>query len=361
MQTEGTHGGGNGQRGGPNGHWQPGPRELRTGVHVDGGGLGQSPDSHRPPDELGRSADAPREIPRRGWWQILRRTASEISRDNVSLVAAGVAFYTLLAIPPALAAAIALWGFVASPAELQSQIGQLASVLPADAAATFREQLEGVAARSADTLGWTAVIGLLLSLWSARLAVNAMIGALNIVYEETERRGFLKLSALSVAFTVAAMIGGLLALVLVAGVPAVLELLGLSVAAEVIVQLLRWAVLLALIVVALSVLYRFGPSRHQARWRWVSWGAGVATVLWIAGSAAFSLFVANFGSYGETYGAIAGVVVLLMWLWLSAFAALVGAELNSEMEHQTARDTTTGGSRPLGDRGAWVADHVARH
>jgi membrane protein len=309
--------------------------------------------------ELGRDAAEPSEIPRRGWWQILKRTASEVSRDNISLVAAGVAFYTLLAIPPALAAAIALWGFFASPADVQQQLSQLAAVLPADAAATFEEQLQGVAAKSSQALGWTAVIGFLLSLWSARLAVNAMIGALNIVYEEQERRGFVKLAAISVLLTLAVLAGGLVTLLLVAGVPAVLELVGLGGTAEVAVHVLRWVALCALVLFGLAVLYRLGPSRRQARWKWVSWGAGAATLLWLVASAGFSLFVANFGSYGETYGAIGGVVVLLTWLWISAFVALVGAELNSEMEHQTARDTTVGGSRPLGERGAWSADHVA--
>jgi membrane protein len=309
--------------------------------------------------ELGRDAAEPSEIPRRGWWQILKRTASEVSRDNISLVAAGVAFYTLLAIPPALAAAIALWGFFASPADVQQQLSQLAAVLPADAAATFEEQLQGVAAKSSQALGWTAVIGFVLSLWSARLAVNAMIGALNIVYEEQERRGFVKLAAISVLLTLAVLAGGLVTLLLVAGVPAVLELVGLGGTAEVAVHVLRWVALCALVLFGLAVLYRLGPSRRQARWQWVSWGAGAATLLWLVASAGFSLFVANFGSYGETYGAIGGVVVLLTWLWISAFVALVGAELNSEMEHQTARDTTVGGSRPLGERGAWSADHVA--
>jgi membrane protein len=309
--------------------------------------------------ELGRDAAEPSEIPSRGWWQILKRTASEVSRDNISLVAAGVAFYALLAIPPALAAAIALWGFFASPADVQQQLSQLTAVLPADAAATFEEQLRGVASKSSETLGWTAVLGFLLSLWSARLAVSAMIGALNIVYEEQERRGFVKLAAISVLLTLAVLAGGLVTLLLVAGVPAVLELVGLGDTAEVAVHVLRWVALCALVLFGLAVLYRLGPSRRQARWQWVSWGAAAATLLWLVASAGFSLFVANFGSYGETYGAIGGVVVLLTWLWISAFVALVGAELNSEMEHQTARDTTVGGSRPLGERDAWSADHVA--
>jgi membrane protein len=309
--------------------------------------------------ELGREAGTPREIPRRGWFEILKRTRKEISRDNVPLVAAGVAFYSLLALPPAFAAAISLWGLIADPAEIQSQIAELARLLPPEAAAVMSDQLRNVAARSDGALGWTAAIGFLLSLWSARAAVNAMIGALNIVYEEEEDRGFFKLTFLTLALTLFALIGGVLALLLVAGVPAILNLIGLGGGAEIFVHVLRWAVLIGLAVFGLAALYRFGPARHRAQWGWVTWGAGTGAVLWIIASAAFSLFVANFGKYGETYGAIAGVVLLLMWLWISALAALVGAEINSEMEHQTRRDTTTGADKPVGARDAWVADHVA--
>lgn len=309
--------------------------------------------------ERGREARTPREIPARGWWDILKRVKAEVARDNLSLIAAGVAFYALLAIPPALAAGIALWGLVADPQSIQAQITQLSNALPAEAARTFNDQLRSVAARSPTTLGWTAAIGFLLSLWSARAAMNAMMGALNIVYEEREQRGFFRLTATSVLLTLGALIGGVLALLLVAGVPAALSILGASGMAELVVNVVRWTLLLVLVMAGLAVLYRLGPSRHQARWSWASWGAGIATLLWIAASAAFSLFVSNFGSYNETYGAIAGVVVLLMWLWLSAFAALVGAEINAEMERQTRRDSTTGDEKPPGQREARMADEVA--
>jgi membrane protein len=309
--------------------------------------------------ELGREARAPHEIPKRGWLEILKRTRKEISRDNVPLVAAGVAFYSLLALPPAFAAAISLWGLIADPAEIQTQIAELGRLLPSDAAAVVSDQLRNVASRSANALGLTAAIGFLLSLWSARAAINAMIGALNIVYEEEESRGFFKLTFITLAFTLIALAGGVIALLLVAGVPAILGVLGLGAVAAILAEVVRWLVLVALAVLGLAALYRFGPSRHDARWRWVVWGAGTGAVLWIIASAAFSAFVANFGKYGETYGAIAGVVLLLLWLWISALAALVGAEINSEMEHQTRRDTTSGPEKPLGRRDAWVADHVA--
>jgi membrane protein len=309
--------------------------------------------------ELGRDARAPSEIPKRGWFEILKRTRKEISRDNVPLVAAGVAFYSLLALPPAFAAAISLWGLFADPAEIQSQIEELSRLLPPEAASVVSDQLRNVATKSANALGWTAAIGFLLSLWSARAAVSAMIGALNIVYEEEEDRGFFKLTFLTLALTLFALAGGVLALLLVAGVPAILNLVGLGGSAEVFVHILRWALLIGLAIFGLAALYRFGPARQRAQWSWVTWGAGTGAVLWIIASAAFSAFVANFGKYGETYGAIAGVVLLLLWLWISALAALVGAEINSEMEHQTRRDTTTGADKPLGARDAWVADHVA--
>jgi membrane protein len=309
--------------------------------------------------ERGRDARSPREIPKRGWWEILKRTRREVSRDNVPLVAAGVAFYSLLALPPALAAMIALWGLFAEPADIQVQIEQLSQTLPPEAASVVIDQLKNVASRSSSTLGWTALIGFLLSLWSARAAVNAMIGALNIVYEEEEERGFFRLVFATLLLTLAALAGGVLALLLVAGVPALLNLIGLDGAAEVIVHIVRWLVLIALVMAGLAALYRFGPSRHRAQWHWVSWGAATAAALWIIASAGFSLFVSNFGKYGETYGAIAGVVLLLLWLWLSAYVALVGAEINSEMELQTRRDTTTGPEKAMGERDAYVADHVA--
>jgi len=309
--------------------------------------------------ELGREARTPKEITARGWWDILKRVRAEVSRDNLSLIAAGVAFYALLAIPPALAAGIALWGLVSDPQSIQAQITQLSGALPEEAARTFNDQLRAVAARSPTTLGWTAAIGFLLSLWSARAAMNAMIGALNIVYEEREKRGFLRLTATSVLLTLGALVGGVLALLLVAGVPVALSILGASTIAQLVVNAVRWTLLLVLVMAGLAVLYRLAPSRHQPRWSWASWGAGIATLLWIGASAAFSLFVSNFGSYNETYGAIAGVVVLLMWLWLSAFAALVGAEVNAEMEHQTRRDTTTGVEKAPGQREARMADEVA--
>jgi membrane protein len=287
------------------------------------------------------------------------RTKRDISRDNISLIAAGVAFYSLLAIPPALAASIALWGLFTDPQSIREQISQLTSVMPPEAAATFGDQLNAVANRSSSALGWTAIVGFLLSLWSARAAMSALIGALDIVYEEEEKRGFIRLALTSILLTLGAVAGGVLALLLIAGIPAILSFLPLGSIAELLIHVLRWGVLLLLVMVGLSVLYRFAPSRRQARWRWVSWGAVIATVLWIAASAGFSLFVANFGKYNETYGTIAGVIVLLMWLWISAFAALVGAEINSEMELQTRKDTTIHGDKPMGRREAWVADHAA--
>jgi membrane protein len=316
--------------------------------------------SHKPNGaDRGQQARAPREIPARGWLEILMRTKRDISRDNISLIAAGVAFYSLLAIPPALAASIALWGLFTDPQSIREQISQLTSMMPPEAAATFGDQLNAVANRPSSALGWTAIVGFLLSLWSARAAMSALIGALDIVYEEEEKRGFIRLALTSILLTLGAVAGGVLALLLIAGIPAILSFLPLGSIAELLVHVLRWGILLLLVMVGLSVLYRFAPSRRQARWRWVSWGAVIATVLWIAASAGFSLFVANFGKYNETYGTIAGVIVLLMWLWISAFAALVGAEINSEMELQTRKDTTVHGDKPMGRREAWVADHTA--
>lgn len=307
-------------------------------------------DSDRSPErhdgvERGYEAVTPRQMSARDWLDVVRRVGAKVGRDDISLVAAGVAFYSLLAIPPALAAAIALWGLFADPESIEQQISQLAGALPAQAAQTLRGQLQDVAARSQSTLGWTAILAFLLSLWSARAAVTAMMRALNIVYGEEEKRGFFKRTFTSLALTLGALIGGVLALLLVAVVPAILTLVGLQGFAHVLVQLVRWVLLLGLVLFALAALYRFGPSRRRARWQWSSWGAGIATTLWVLASVGFSLFVANFGSYGETYGAITGVVVLLLWLWLSAYAALIGAELNAELDRRTVQAGTAAADR----------------
>ncbi|SOD91095.1 YihY/virulence factor BrkB family protein [Caenispirillum bisanense] len=311
-------------------------------------------------DPRGRTADRPTEIPRRGWMDVGRRVKDEMAADNISIVAAGVAFFTLLSIFPALAAALTLYGIVASPEQVATQIQPLSGVLPGDVQRIIGDQLQRLASASGGALGFSAVVGLLASLWSASKGMKAMVGGMDIAYDETDDRGFVKLTATVLALTVGAVVFFLVSLVLIAAVPALAGSLGLPDALRTLVSWGRWPLLLVLVMLALAVLYRFAPDRDPPRWRWVTPGSLIAAVLWLVGSVAFSIYVRSFGSYNESYGALAGVVVLLMWLYISAYVVLLGAEVNAELERQTRKDSTKGRPEKLGRRGAHAADTVGR-
>ena len=308
----------------------------------------------------GREARAPRDIPARGWRDVLLRVKEETAEDNASLIAAGLALYALLAIFPALAAAVSLYGLFASPDQIAQQIGSLAGVLPQQAADILRNALQNLSSQQGQALGVGAIIGFLLALWSARKGVVALMTATNIAYDEEEERGFFRKLFVSLAFTIAGVVAFVLVVALAVGLPMVLKGLGVPSIVESIVSLARWVALWFLVVLALAAVYRFAPDRDRPKWRWVTWGSAIAATLWLIGSLGFSLYVRNFGSYGETFGALAGVVVLLLWFYLSAYIVLLGAEINAELEHQTERDTTRGEEEPLGERGAHAADTVGR-
>ena len=307
--------------------------------------------------ERGRRAERPSEIPRPGWRDIFLRTWREISDDHVSLIAAGVGFYGLLALFPAIAAMIAIWGLLFDPQQIEQQIEAVSGFLPQDAAAIVTEQARTLAAAGGG-LSIAAAGGILFALYSASKGMKALIEGLNIIYDEQEERGFIKLNVVALGLTLVMIVAMLAALGTIIIVPILLGALGLGPVAEILVNLVRWPLLFAVALLVLAIIYRYGPSRARPRWRWVNWGAAVATILWLLGSIAFSIYVQNFGSYNETYGSIGAVIILLMWFWLSAFSVLFGAELNAEMEHQTERDSTTGEPRRRSMRGAYVADHV---
>lgn len=307
-------------------------------------------------DQRGRAAEWPSEIPRRGWWDILTRVADNISRTNLSLIAAGAAFYGFLAIPSAFAALVSLYGLIFDPVDVELQIQGMRGVLPAETIGLLSQQLQSLTSRPQTALSVSFVTSLVVALWSARSATSSMITALNIAYDEEERRSFVKLQAIAVASTLAGILFALVSLALIAIVPAVIDILPLGAAGKTIAASIRWPLLLAAGMIGLAAMYRFAPCREEPRWRWVSWGAVGAAALWIAGSVLFSIYVGQFGSYDKTYGSLGAVVVLLLWLYLSAFAVLLGAQLNAEMEHQTARDSTTGPPLPMGERGAKMAD-----
>ena len=309
-------------------------------------------------DAAGREADRPSEIPPRGWFAVLKRVKAEVKEDNVTLLAAGVAFYAMLAIFPAIIAVVTVYGMVADPAQVQSQVGEFAKSLPSGADQLLTGQLESVTEAGRQSLSIGLAVSLLAVLWTASGGVQGLVKGLNLVYDEKETRGFLKLRGLSLLLTLGAILMAVVAIALVAVFPAVVDDLKLGQAGELAASIARWVVLALLVLSAVAVLYRYAPDRANPRWRWVSWGAVVALVLWLLGSIGFSWYVDNFGKYNQTYGALAAVIILLLWLFLSAFVVLLGAEIDAEIERQTARDTTTGPERPMGRRDAEVADTV---
>lgn len=304
----------------------------------------------------GRQAAWPSHIPKRGWWDILVRLKDDISQRNLSLVAAGVAFYALLAIPAALTALVSLYGLVFDPNDVQRQIGLMQGVLPAEVIKILADQLQTLTSHPSSTLGVGLIMSLMLALWSARSATSAMMAALNITYAEPEKRNFLWFQIIAFGLTFGTVLFAIIALTLIAVLPAIIDLLPLGAFGKLAASVVRWPILAVMVMGMLAAIYRFAPSREEPRWRWVSSGAFVATILWILGSALFSLYVSKFAAYDKSYGSLGAVVVLLMWLYLSAFVVLLGAELNAEIEHQTARDSTTGESLPMGQRGANMAD-----
>jgi membrane protein len=309
-------------------------------------------------DAAGREAERPSQIPPRGWFAILKRVKAEVKEDNVPLLAAGVAFYAMLAIFPAIIAVVTVYGMVADPAQVESQVNELAKSLPSGADELLVGQLTNVVNAGRQSLSIGLALSLLALLWSVSSGVQGLVKSLNVIYDERETRGFAKLRGLSLLLTLGAIVVAVIALALIAVFPNFVESLGLGQAGELAASIGRWVFLAALMLVALGVVYRFAPDRANPRWRWVSWGAVVALALWLLGSVGFSWYVDNFGKYNQTYGALAAVIILLLWLFLSAFAVLLGAEFDAEIERQTARDTTTGPERPLGERDAEVADTV---
>ena len=306
----------------------------------------------------GRHADRPQEIPSRGWLDVAKRVKNQIKRDRLSIVAAGVAFYGLLAVFPGLVALVGFYGLLVEPAQVERHVSAISHMLPPQAAELLLGQLHDLATTDRAALGIGAIGGLLLALWSASSAVRTLMEALNVAYHEEESRGTIRFYGTALILTFGGVIAVVIAIALVVGVPAFLKLIGLGGILETVLALVRWRVLAVLAILGFAVLYRYGPSRAKPRWRWVTWGAAFAVALWILGSALFSVYVTRFGNYNETYGAAGAVVILLMWFLLSSYAVLIGAEINGETERQTRNDTTSGRDRPMGARRAYAADTV---
>ncbi|HEX2257150.1 MAG TPA: YihY/virulence factor BrkB family protein [Afifellaceae bacterium] len=306
----------------------------------------------------GRDARRVRDIPLAGWKDILWRTKDEIGKDRVSLVAAGVAFYLLLAIFPGLAALVSIYGIVADPQAIQGQLAALSELVPGGALEIIQSQVTHLAQQDQAALSFGFVFSLLLALWSASKGVQALFQGMNVAYEEEEKRGFIRFYLTTFAFTLGAILLIVLFIGAVAVVPLVLAFAGLGDFAEWAIRILRWVLVFVVAAGAVAVLQLYGPSRRRAKWRWVTWGSMITVVVWLVTAIAFSWYLANFANYNETYGSLGAAIGFLMWLWVSVFVLLAGAELNSEIEHQTAEDSTTGRDRPLGERGATMADTV---
>lgn len=309
-------------------------------------------------EDRGRQASSPSEIPAKGWKDILLRVYSNIGKHRVLALAAGMTYYSILAIFPALAALVAIYGVFADPGSIAKHLDQISGFVPSGAIDVAREQLTRVTSKGSQSLGVTFVIGLAVSLWSANAAMKALLDTLNIVYGEEEQRGFVKLNAVSLAFTLAAIAFVLVALGAIVVVPVVLSYLSLSNFADLLVRIARWPAMFVALALGLACIYRFGPSRTAPRWRWITWGSAAATLFWVAASGLFSWYAASFGKFNETYGSLGAVIGFMTWLWISAIVVLLGAELDAEMEHQTARDTTTGAPKAMGARGAKMADSL---
>lgn len=310
-------------------------------------------------DVPGRDAARPRDVPLAAWKMIARRVWHQIGNDHIGLIAAGVAFYGLLALFPAITALMAIAGLIFDPAQFTGQIESVTAFVPRNVAEIVLDQAVAVSGSQEGGLGLAALFGIAVALYFASNGVASLMEGMNVAYDEPETRGFVRLTATKLLLTVVLLIGLIFGLGATLVLPGILSIVSLGPLTELLIGLARWAVLLAMTIGGILVIYRIAPDRASARWIWLWPGATLACLLWIAASVAFSVYVENFASYNETFGTLAGVVVLLMWLWISAYVLLLGAELNAEAEAQVRPDTTTGPGMPLGMRGAVKADELA--
>lgn len=304
----------------------------------------------------GRFAHRPTHIPTKGILDVLVRMWNKQTHLNLGLIAAGIAFYGLLSLFPGITAIVAFAGTFLNPEMLVENSEDIAALLPEAAQTIVLGQLRDVANADSSTLSFAALFSLAIALYSASKAVANFIAGLNVIYEERETRNFFVVKALTILLTIFLIVGLLVAIIVVAAIPVIAAIFGDYGIIDDVVMFLRWPFLFLMGAFGIAVLYRLGPNRRSAKWRWLTPGAFVACALWVGGSYGFSLYVQSFGSYNETFGALGGVIILLTWLWLSAFIVLLGALLDAELEALTKRDSTVGDDRPMGERGAVKAD-----
>lgn len=326
-----------------------------------------SPSSSRDGSELadhdaetqrGRTATSPWQVPLKGWKDVLLRTKDEVQRDQLTLTAAAVAFYAMLAIFPGLIGLVSIYGLLFDPAEIEAHVSSVSSLLPEEARVLLLDFLRGAVNAREKTLGFTALLGLLAALWSASSGTASAMTAINIAYDEVDKRGFIRSRILAMGLTLGFIVVVVVALGLLTVLPIALDVVGLSSSTDMLLSWLRWPLLVLLGLVGVAVLYHFVPDRAAPKWRWVTPGSLIAVTLWIIVSALFSLYASHYGNFGKTYGPLASAMVLLLWLYLSSFALLLGAEVNAELEAQTKIDSTVGPDQPMGQRGAEKADHL---
>jgi membrane protein len=308
----------------------------------------------------GRSAREPLDIPVEGWKDIAWRLYDCINEERLGLIAAGVTFYVILGLFPALTALVSIYGLLTDPRSIGEQMTNLYTVLPDEAITLIRGQLDQLTNAPPAKLGIGFLISVLAALWSVMNAVKALFDGLNVTYREREVRSMVKLNVMAFGFAMGAVMVAMFYMIAIAVVPLVLSFLGVGGVAEVLIKMVRWPVLMVMSAVAIALLNRYGPSREHARWSWVTPGSLFVMVAWVAMSAGFSFYLANFANYDKTYGALGTAIAMMMWVWLSTYILLVGSALNAEMEHQTAKDTTTKPAKPLGERGAVMADTVGK-
>jgi membrane protein len=306
----------------------------------------------------GRAAASPWQMTWLGWKDVLLRFGANVAENRLSSLAGAVAFFTLLSLVPALSLLVTLYRSFTDPFTIAEQLDSLTTVFPQAARDLIHEEAWRLATQEVSALSPTFLLSLAVATWSANAAVKAIFDALNIIYRETEKRSFLKLNALSLMTTLSGVVLLVGALIIIASVPVVTAFFPFAFELERLLRLVRWPVFFLVATLSIACLYWIGPSRHPARFAWVLPGAVAAALLWAAASFAFSWYVGTLGNYTAAYGSLATVVVFMTWLWLSAMIVLAGAEFNAELEHQTARDTTIGRAKPLGQRGATMADNV---
>ncbi len=308
----------------------------------------------------GREAEAPHEIPAKGLKDVLFRVVAEVMEDRVTLIAAGVTYYLLLALFPAMGALVSLYGFVADPTTIATHIGFLSQIFPRGSFDLILSQLTALTQQKPGTLSLGFVTGLVIAIWSANNGVKALCDAMNVAYGEEEKRGIVEFNLLSLGFTFGLLVFAVVLIFAIGVIPAILAYFWLGEWTDLLTRIGRWPIILALVMSGIVLLYHYGPSRERAKLVWLSWGAVFSTLLWLGSSFVFSYYLDNFANYNATYGTLGALIGFMVWIWISVIIIIVGAEINAELEHQTRKDSTTGPPRPMGERGAYVADTVGK-